>query len=317
MDEWFNLNASIRRAVDPLALMQRVADQAFAALEGADEVLVGLLVGDGSLGLRVRRRAYRRARRPGDPARKQPLRAGPARGQDAGRGRHRDRPAGRPRGEPPAGDTLDGQRPPDTRERGPRSAQRRLTPAARVRAARGRAARRPGGVHHRRRRRRARLLPRHSRLAGEARAGDLRATDLGDTTDEEPRLPGSGLFAPPSTPDSEDDRDAAARAWVEQIVDPGLLARVPADLRPRGRVDARRRGAGALLGLGLEDARRRDRPRPPRRPRQSSSRSRSHRPPSPTCGAAPDRAAVGERRVGRARLGWHHRRPAGSRGRSG
>ncbi len=49
MDEWFNLNASIRRAVDPLALMQRVADQALAALDGADEVLVGLLVEDGSL----------------------------------------------------------------------------------------------------------------------------------------------------------------------------------------------------------------------------------------------------------------------------
>ena len=49
MDEWFNLNASIRRAVDPLALMQRVADQAHAALDGADEVLVGLLVEDGSL----------------------------------------------------------------------------------------------------------------------------------------------------------------------------------------------------------------------------------------------------------------------------
>jgi EAL domain-containing protein (putative c-di-GMP-specific phosphodiesterase class I) len=50
VDEWFNLNASIRRAVDPLALMQRVADQAFDALEGADEVLVGLLVDEGSLG---------------------------------------------------------------------------------------------------------------------------------------------------------------------------------------------------------------------------------------------------------------------------
>jgi EAL domain-containing protein (putative c-di-GMP-specific phosphodiesterase class I)/putative methionine-R-sulfoxide reductase with GAF domain len=49
VDEWFNLNASIRRAVDPLALMQRVADQALAALDGADEVLVGLLVEDGSL----------------------------------------------------------------------------------------------------------------------------------------------------------------------------------------------------------------------------------------------------------------------------
>ncbi len=49
MDEWFNLNASIRRAVDPLALMQRVADQALAALDSADEVLVGLLVEDGSL----------------------------------------------------------------------------------------------------------------------------------------------------------------------------------------------------------------------------------------------------------------------------
>jgi len=49
VDEWFNLNASIRRAVDPLALMQRVADQALGALEGADEVLVGLVVDDGSL----------------------------------------------------------------------------------------------------------------------------------------------------------------------------------------------------------------------------------------------------------------------------
>ena len=49
MDDWFNLNASIRRAVDPLALMQRVADQALEALDGADEVLVGLLVEDGTL----------------------------------------------------------------------------------------------------------------------------------------------------------------------------------------------------------------------------------------------------------------------------
>jgi EAL domain-containing protein (putative c-di-GMP-specific phosphodiesterase class I) len=49
MDDWFNLNASIRRAVDPLALMQRVADQALATLVGADGVLVGLVVDDGSL----------------------------------------------------------------------------------------------------------------------------------------------------------------------------------------------------------------------------------------------------------------------------
>jgi EAL domain-containing protein (putative c-di-GMP-specific phosphodiesterase class I) len=49
MDDWFNLNASIRRAVDPLALMQRVADQALATLAGADGVLVGLVVDDGSL----------------------------------------------------------------------------------------------------------------------------------------------------------------------------------------------------------------------------------------------------------------------------
>ena len=32
MDDWFNLNASIRRAVDPLALMQRVVDQALTTL---------------------------------------------------------------------------------------------------------------------------------------------------------------------------------------------------------------------------------------------------------------------------------------------
>ena len=49
MDDWFNLNASIRRAVDPLALMQRVADQALTTLSGADGVLIGLVLDDGSL----------------------------------------------------------------------------------------------------------------------------------------------------------------------------------------------------------------------------------------------------------------------------
>jgi len=49
VDDWFNLNASIRRAVDPLALMQRVADQALSTLSGADGVLIGLILDDGSL----------------------------------------------------------------------------------------------------------------------------------------------------------------------------------------------------------------------------------------------------------------------------
>ena len=49
MDDWFNLNASIRRAVDPLALMQRVVDQVLTTLPGADGALVGLVIDDGSL----------------------------------------------------------------------------------------------------------------------------------------------------------------------------------------------------------------------------------------------------------------------------
>jgi EAL domain-containing protein (putative c-di-GMP-specific phosphodiesterase class I) len=44
MNDWLKLNTSIRQAIDPLQLMQRVADQALALVEGADGVLVGLMV---------------------------------------------------------------------------------------------------------------------------------------------------------------------------------------------------------------------------------------------------------------------------------
>ncbi len=43
------LDGLIRRAIDPLALMQRVADQALAMIEAADGVLVGLVIDDRSL----------------------------------------------------------------------------------------------------------------------------------------------------------------------------------------------------------------------------------------------------------------------------
>ena len=217
MDEWFNLNASIRRAVDPLALMQRVADQAFAALEGADEVLVGLLVGDGSLGYVCA--AGRTAERVGQAIALENSLSG----QALREGRTLV-----------AGDTET-----DPRADREASPQRGIRSMVSVPLIRGNAAL---GVLSAGSRRPHAFEPREvvllaalaefitavvgaardfsrvtSRLAGEARAGDLRATDLGDPADEEPRLAGSGLFAP-STPDSEDDRDAAARAWVEQIV---------------------------------------------------------------------------------------------------
>ncbi len=218
MDEWFNLNASIRRAVDPLALMQRVADQAFAALEGADEVLVGLLVGDGSLGYVCA--AGHTAERVGQAIALENSLSG----QALREGRTLV-----------AGDTET-----DPRADREASPQRGIRSMVSVPLIRGNAAL---GVLSAGSRRPHAFEPREvvllaalaefitavvgaardfsrvtSRLAGEARAGDLRATDLGDPANEEPRLPGSGLFAPPSTPDSQDDRDAAARAWVEQIV---------------------------------------------------------------------------------------------------
>src|SRR5262245_61174313 len=37
-------NALIREALDPLALMQRVADEALAMIEAADGVLIGVLI---------------------------------------------------------------------------------------------------------------------------------------------------------------------------------------------------------------------------------------------------------------------------------
>ncbi len=217
MDEWFNLNASIRRAVDPLALMQRVADQAFAALEGADEVLVGLLVGDGSLGYVCA--AGRTAERVGQAIALENSLSG----QALREGRTLV-----------AGDTET-----DPRADREASPQRGIRSMVSVPLVRGNAAL---GVLSAGSRRPHAFEPREvvllaalaefitavvgaardfsrvtSRLAGEARAGDLRATDLGDPADKGPRLPGSGLFAP-SIPDSEEDRDAASRAWVEQIV---------------------------------------------------------------------------------------------------
>ena len=218
MDEWFNLNASIRRAVDPLALMQRVADQAFAALEGADEVLVGLLVGDNSLGYVCS--AGRTAERVGQ--------AIPLENSLSGQALREGRTL-------VAGDTET-----DPRADREASPQRGIRSMVSVPLTRGDGAL---GVLSAGSRRPHAFEPREvvllaalaefitavvgaardfsrvtSRLAGEARAEDLRATDPGGPDEEErDRLPGSGLFAP-SAPDSDDDREEAARAWVEQIV---------------------------------------------------------------------------------------------------
>ena len=41
MNDWLKLKTSIRQAVDPLQLMQRVADQALAMIDNADGVLIG------------------------------------------------------------------------------------------------------------------------------------------------------------------------------------------------------------------------------------------------------------------------------------
>ena len=56
-----------------------------------------------------------------------------------------------------------------------------------------------------------------SRLAGEARSAGRDGSGPGELDEDDPELAGAGLFAP-SVSDSTDGREAAARAWVEQIV---------------------------------------------------------------------------------------------------
>jgi len=212
MDEWFNLNASIRRAVDPLALMQRVADQAFAALEGADEVLVGLLVEDGSLGYVCA--AGQTAERVGQAITLENSLSG----QALREGRTLV-----------AGDTETDPR--ADREASPQRGIRSMVSVPLMRPDG------PLGVLNAGSRRAHAFEPREvvllaalaefiTAVVGAARdfsrvtsrlAGEAHVSDPGRSREEGRELPGSGLFTP-SGPGSGDDREAAARAWVEQIV---------------------------------------------------------------------------------------------------
>jgi EAL domain-containing protein (putative c-di-GMP-specific phosphodiesterase class I)/putative methionine-R-sulfoxide reductase with GAF domain len=215
VDEWFNLNASIRRAVDPLALMQRVADQAHAALDGADEVLVGLLVEDGSL--RYVCAAGHTAEHLGAEVSLQAGVCGRALREgrtvlvsDSDRRRERDParadgggsmvcvPLMRPDG--PLG-VL------DARSRRPDA----FTPPELVLLA-GLAEFVSAVVGA------ARDFSRvTSRLAGEARSAGREGDEPEGPVREDPALAAGGRFAA-NLPGSEEDREQAARAWVEQIV---------------------------------------------------------------------------------------------------
>ncbi len=218
MDEWFNLNASIRRAVDPLALMQRVADQAYDALEGADEVLVGLLVEEGSLGYVCA--AGSTAEHVGQAISLEQSLSGQALREgrtlvagDTETDPRADREASPERGirsmvsvplmrpDGPLGILSAGSRRPHAFE--PREVVLLAGLAEFITAVVG-AARDFSRVT--------------ARLAGEAPAGATDVSESAEPTTEERRPGGTGGLFAAATIDPDGEHEAAARAWVEQIV---------------------------------------------------------------------------------------------------
>ena len=94
-----DIDGLIRRAIDPLQLMQRVADQALAMIEAADGVLIGLVVDPRSLRVRVWRGLSEPLRRRGPGARRQPLGPGDPHPHNAPHRGQRVRSARQPHGD--------------------------------------------------------------------------------------------------------------------------------------------------------------------------------------------------------------------------